>query len=161
MAAGGLLWGFRRVRVIPASFWALTISAQFLVEYPSFLSSPKQTLAFLQPERGATMLRRLLRRLSTTAEGAVTASPSSSPSQSQSVPDGLYRRIMDVGRPNAPLSPVLEQWAREGHTIKKHTVQAIVKKLVGLRRFANALEVLGKSSFPLNPTPREIDFFLD
>jgi len=48
---------------------------------------------------------------------------------------------MDVGRPIAPLSPVLEQWAREGHTIKKHTVQAIVKKLVGLRRFANALEL--------------------
>ena len=40
VAAGGLLWGFRRVRVIPASFWALTISAQFLVEY-AFLSSPQ------------------------------------------------------------------------------------------------------------------------
>ena len=108
------------------------------------------------PERRATMFRRLLRGLSTTAEGAVTASPSSSPSPSQSLPDDLYRRIADGGRANVPLSPVLEQWAREGHTIKKHTVQAIVKKLVGLRRFAHALEVLGKWQIllPSKPHPQ-------
>ncbi|CAL4934216.1 unnamed protein product [Urochloa decumbens] len=85
------------------------------------------------------MFRRLLRRLSTNAEGAVAAC--SSPSPSQPPRDNLFRRIADVGRPNLPLSPVLEQWAREGHTAKKDTLQAIVKKLVGLRRFAHALEV--------------------
>ncbi|CAN6323585.1 unnamed protein product [Urochloa humidicola] len=85
------------------------------------------------------MFRRLLRRLSTTAEGAVAAS--SSPSPSHTPRGDLFRRIADVGRPNLPLSPVLEQWAREGCTAKKHTLQAIVKKLIGLRRFAHALEL--------------------
>ncbi|CAL4942636.1 unnamed protein product [Urochloa decumbens] len=87
------------------------------------------------------MFRRLLRRLSTTADGAITASPSPSPSPSQPLRDDLYRRIADVGRPNLPLSPVLEQWAREGHTTRKHNIYGIVKMLIGLRRFAHALEV--------------------
>lgn len=110
------------------------------------------------PERRAAMFRRLLRRLSTTAESAVTASRSLSPSQP--LHDGLYRRIADVGHPCLPLSPVLEQWAREGHTIEKHTIQAIVKKLVGLHRFAHALEVRGKSSTRLDPHPPPSIFFL-
>ncbi|CAN6310579.1 unnamed protein product [Urochloa humidicola] len=85
------------------------------------------------------MFRRLLRRLSTAADGAVATSSSSSPSQPPR--DDLFRRIADVGRPNLPLSPVLEQWAREGHTTTKRTIQTIVKKLVCLRRFAHALEL--------------------
>ncbi|KAJ1294956.1 hypothetical protein BS78_01G186100 [Paspalum vaginatum] len=82
------------------------------------------------------MLRLLHRRLST---AAVAASPSRSSSQPLS--DDLHRRIMDVRFPHLPLSPVLEQWAREGHTVKKHVLQAIVKKLTRLRRFAQALEL--------------------
>lgn len=85
------------------------------------------------------MFRLLLRRLSTAAEGAVAASSSSSPSQAL---DGdLLRRIKDVGRPHLPLTPILEQWVQEGHTVQKHVLQAIIKKLVGLRRFAQALEL--------------------
>jgi hypothetical protein len=100
------------------------------------------------------MYRLLLRRFSTAAEGAAAASPSTSPSTSMSptlrkpLPDDLYRRIMNVGRPSIPLSPVLKQWDQEGHTVKKFVIQAIVKKLVGLRRFAHALEVPDKPSSP-------------
>ncbi|KAF8672448.1 hypothetical protein HU200_049659 [Digitaria exilis] len=85
------------------------------------------------------MFRLLRRRLSTTAEGAVAASPSASPSQT--LPDDLFRRIADVGRPGIPLYPVLEQWVREGRTIKKHALQVMIKKLVGLKRFSHALEM--------------------
>lgn len=98
------------------------------------------------------MYRLLLRRFSTAAEGGAAASPSPSTSMSptlrQPLPEDLYRRIMNVGRPYIPLSPVLEQWDQEGHTVKKFVIQTIVKKLVGLHRFAHALEVPGKPSSP-------------
>ncbi|XP_062205067.1 pentatricopeptide repeat-containing protein At2g20710, mitochondrial-like [Phragmites australis] len=88
------------------------------------------------------MFRLLLRRLSTAAEGAAAAaSPSPPPPLRRPLSNDLYSRISEVGRPHLPLAPVLEQWALEGHTVEKHVVQAIVKKLIGLRRFAHALEL--------------------
>lgn len=98
------------------------------------------------------MIRLLRRRLSATAEGAVAASPSASPSKLEKpLPNNLFHRIADVGRPTIPLYPVLEQWVREGRTVKKHDLQTIIKKLIGLYRFGHALEVPGKSSSPLMP----------
>lgn len=94
------------------------------------------------------MYRLLRRSFSMAAEGSAAAASSSPPPSTsmsstpgQHLPDELYRRIMNVGRPSIPLSPVLEQWNQEGHTAKKFVIQAIVKKLVGLRRFAHALEL--------------------
>ncbi|XP_062205064.1 pentatricopeptide repeat-containing protein At2g20710, mitochondrial-like [Phragmites australis] len=89
------------------------------------------------------MFRLLLRRLSTAAENHVAASASSSPYPPLRRPlsGDLYRRIAEVGSPHLPLAPVLGQWALEGHTVEKHVLQAIVKKLIGLRRFAHALEL--------------------
>jgi hypothetical protein len=51
--------------------------------------------------------------------------------------------------PGLQLTPVLEQWTvAEGRPVEKHDLQAIIKKLVGRRRFSHALEV------SITPTPK-------
>ncbi|KAL6883526.1 hypothetical protein ACP4OV_010940 [Aristida adscensionis] len=92
------------------------------------------------------MLRRVLRRLSTAAEKPSTAAsasarPSPSPLQRRPRSGDLYLRIAEVGSPRLPLAPVLEQWAREGHTVGKQEIQRIVKRLTVLRRYTHALEL--------------------
>ncbi|KAL6641274.1 hypothetical protein ACP70R_019455 [Stipagrostis hirtigluma subsp. patula] len=92
------------------------------------------------------MFRLLLRRLSTAAKKhvasvAASASLSPSPPLRRPLSTDLYPRIWEVGSPHLPLAPVLDQLAREGHTVEKHEVQKMVKKLIGLRRYAHALEL--------------------
>lgn len=153
--------------VVPLGFWPFRPNSRRLHFFP-FLRNPRTLAARTKPpERRATMYRLFRRSFSMAAEGSAAAASSSPPPSTsmsstprQHLPDELYRRIMNVGRPSIPLSPVLEQWNQEGHTVKKFVIQAIVKKLVGLRRFAHALEVPGKPSSPLNLRTPQIAFFL-
>lgn len=97
------------------------------------------------PQCAATMYRLL-----STAAGAVdkrvssaSPSPSRPRSRQRSLADGLFPRIVAVRSTNQ-LAPVLEGWVREGRTVEKTVIQSIVKKLIGLRRYAQALEVPAK-----------------
>ncbi|TVU32110.1 hypothetical protein EJB05_23828, partial [Eragrostis curvula] len=93
------------------------------------------------------MYRLLVRRLSAaagTADKRIPAAsrfPTRSPSPQRSLGGELHSRVLAVGNPKLPLAPVLEEWTREGRTVEKTVIQAIIKKLIGLSRFAQALEL--------------------
>ncbi|CAK7350602.1 unnamed protein product [Dovyalis caffra] len=59
--------------------------------------------------------------------------------------DRLYRRISPIGDPNISVTPVLDQWVRQGNSVTKSELQLIIKELRIYKRFKHALEDVEKA----------------
>jgi hypothetical protein len=55
--------------------------------------------------------------------------------------DSLKLRISRAGNPKVSIIPVIEQWLKEGNSIKQSDLQNFIKLFRGHRRFSHALQV--------------------
>ncbi|KAL7609046.1 hypothetical protein Lser_V15G11074 [Lactuca serriola] len=68
--------------------------------------------------------------------------------------DNLYRRISPVGDPNASMIPILEQWEKEGKSVKIEQLIVIIKSLRKFNRYTHALQLsewMSKKRTKLHP----------
>ncbi|KAK9092535.1 hypothetical protein Syun_027446 [Stephania yunnanensis] len=73
---------------------------------------------------------------------AFRVSSHSTKTQNSSPPkDDLYRRISPLGDPNISVSPVLDQWIKEGRIVSPTQLRSMIKELRGYTRFTHALEM--------------------
>ncbi|GKD37992.1 hypothetical protein Tco_1258199 [Tanacetum coccineum] len=54
--------------------------------------------------------------------------------------DNLYRRISPVGDPNVSMIPILDQWEKEGKTVRFQQLIVIIKSLRKFNRYTHALQ---------------------
>ncbi|GJU17246.1 pentatricopeptide repeat-containing protein [Tanacetum coccineum] len=55
--------------------------------------------------------------------------------------DNLYRRISPVGDPNVSMIPILDQWEKEGKTVRFQQLIVIIKSLRKFNRYTHALQL--------------------
>ncbi|KAI3698283.1 hypothetical protein L2E82_41709 [Cichorium intybus] len=68
--------------------------------------------------------------------------------------DNLYRRISPVGDPNVSMIPILEQWEKEGKSVKFKQLIDMIKSLRKFNRYTHALQLsdwMFKKTSKLNP----------